>query len=138
LVALEAIPVWAIALIITIIVSFVTEITSNAAVISLMLPILNALAVDLEINPLYLTLSAGMAASYAFMLPIATPPNAIVFSYGHLKILNMASVGFMINILCILVVTLGINTWGMALFDLDTIPWATTNSTVATTHYSVT
>ena len=51
-------------------------------------------AVVLEVNPLYLTLSTAIATSFAFMLPVATPPNAIVFAYGHMKIIDMVNVPF--------------------------------------------
>jgi len=50
-------------------------------------------ASSIRVNPLYLMLPVTVAASFAFMLPVATPPNAIVFAYGHLKILDMVSVG---------------------------------------------
>jgi sodium-dependent dicarboxylate transporter 2/3/5 len=123
LTVLNVLPAWSIAILVAIFVSFLTEITSNSAVINVVTPILIAMATDLQINPLYLLLSAGMAASYAFMLPIATPPNAIVFSYGRLRVVDMARTGVILNFLCICVVTLGINTWGAAIFHLGKLPW---------------
>lgn len=68
-----------------------------------------------------------LSASFAFMLPVATPPNAIVFSYGYLKVADMAKTGFVMNIIGILCITLAINSWGKAMFDLSSFPsWANT------------
>ena len=85
-------------------VTFSTEITSNTALISIVLPIIYAL--DTSVNKEILLMSATIAASYAFMLPIATPPNAIAFSSGVLKIKDMAKFGFFMNIFGILSLSL--------------------------------
>ncbi|ESN98503.1 hypothetical protein HELRODRAFT_84633, partial [Helobdella robusta] len=119
---------WIIALIVTTIITFLTEIMSNTAIIALFLPILEAMSRDINLNPLYLMLPAGLAASFAFMLPIATPPNAIVFSFGHLKVPDMMKMGFIMNIIGIAVVTMAINTWGIPLFNLHQSPWNATIS----------
>ncbi|MEQ2189623.1 hypothetical protein GOODEAATRI_027101 [Goodea atripinnis] len=65
-------------------------------------------------------LPCTIAASLAFMLPVATPPNAIAFSFGNLKIIDMVRAGFMLNIIGILCINLGINTWGYAMFNMGT------------------
>ncbi|XP_066295627.1 Na(+)/citrate cotransporter-like isoform X5 [Branchiostoma lanceolatum] len=78
------------------------------------------------VHPYYLMIPATIACSFAFMLPVATPPNAIVFSYGRIKVVDMARCGFMLNLGCILVLTFAINTYGIPLYGLHTFPsWAT-------------
>ncbi|XP_064613376.1 solute carrier family 13 member 2-like [Liolophura sinensis] len=113
---------WVTNLILTFIVGMATEFTSNLATATLLLPILADLALVLGLNPLYFMMSAVVATSFAFMLPVATPPNAIVFSHGHLKVTDMASAGFVMNILSILLLNLAINTWANAYFDLHVQP----------------
>ena len=84
---------------------FLTEVTSNTATAAAFLPLLGALAMSQELSVLLLTVPAAIAASCAFMMPVATPPNAIVFSSGHMKIHDMIRAGFALNILGIVVVT---------------------------------
>lgn len=103
---------------------FLTEVTSNTATATMMFPIMAALAVALEVHPYALMIAAGVAASCAFMLPVATPPNAIVFGSGLLKINDMVKAGFWINIFCIFLITASIYillplVWGI---DLHTLP----------------
>ncbi|XP_029468956.1 solute carrier family 13 member 2 isoform X2 [Rhinatrema bivittatum] len=125
---LESIPPPAIALIMCLMVATFTECTSNVATTTLFLPILASMSKAINIHPLYIMLPCTLSASLAFMLPVATPPNAIAFSYGHLKVIDMAKAGFLLNILGVLTITLAINTWAFAMFDLGTFPsWA--NST---------
>ncbi|XP_019752196.1 solute carrier family 13 member 5-like [Hippocampus comes] len=70
-------------------------------------------------------LPCTVAASLAFMLPVATPPNAIAFSFGNLRVMDMVKAGLMLNVIGILSINLGINTWGRVMFDMDTFPtWA--------------
>lgn len=85
---------------------FLTEVTSNTATAAAFLPLLGALAMSQDVSPLLLTVPAAIAASCAFMMPVATPPNAIVFSSGHMKISDMIRAGFALNIMGIVVVTL--------------------------------
>jgi sodium-dependent dicarboxylate transporter 2/3/5 len=85
---------------------FLTELTSNSSSTTMILPILATLAVSTHIHPLTLMLPATFAASMAFMLPVATPPNAIVFSSNRLKIKDMARTGLMLNIVGIIVISL--------------------------------
>src|SRR5690606_6395080 len=70
---------------VVLIILFLTEVTSNTATAAAFLPLLGALAVSLDVNPLLITVPGAIAASCAFMMPVATPPNAIVFGTGHLK-----------------------------------------------------
>jgi sodium-dependent dicarboxylate transporter 2/3/5 len=84
-------------LIIVAAINFLTEITSNLATTSMMLPILVLLAQGINVHPYLLTVGATVAASCAFMLPVATPPNAIVFGSGYLKIPDMVRAGIWMN-----------------------------------------
>ena len=78
--------------------TFLTEVTSNTATTQMILPILASLAVDMQVNPLLLMIPATLSASCAFMMPIATPPNAIVFGSGRIRIPEMARIGVFINL----------------------------------------
>ncbi|PIK60767.1 putative solute carrier family 13 member 5 [Apostichopus japonicus] len=118
------------ALLISFIVAAFTEITSNTATATIFLPIFAELAVGLGVNPLYIMIPSTLACSYAFMLPVATPPNAIAFSHGTLTVMDMASTGLMLNILCVLVANFTINTFGVWIFDVKTFPaWAADDMT---------
>ena len=85
--------------------TFLTEITSNTATITMILPILGAVTLSLGINPFILMIPATISTSCAFMMPVATPPNAIVFGSGYLKIQDMARIGVILNLLGVLVIT---------------------------------
>ncbi|PKN07019.1 MAG: anion transporter [Deltaproteobacteria bacterium HGW-Deltaproteobacteria-8] len=85
---------------------FLTEVTSNTAVATLMIPIMGAIAVGMGIHPFGPILAACIACSYAFMLPVATPPNAVVFGSGAVTIRQMAKTGIWLNILGIFQITL--------------------------------
>ncbi|XP_044286474.1 solute carrier family 13 member 2 [Varanus komodoensis] len=122
---LQNIPHPAIAFLLCLLVAVFTECTSNVATTTLFLPILASMSQAICLNPLYVMLPCTLAASLAFMLPVATPPNAIVFSYGKLRVIDMVKAGCMLNLLGVLVITLAINTWGTPLFGLDQFPsWA--------------
>uniref|UniRef100_A0A4W5MC01 Solute carrier family 13 member 5 n=1 Tax=Hucho hucho TaxID=62062 RepID=A0A4W5MC01_9TELE len=124
---LHTIPPWAIAIILCLLIAIFTECTSNVATATLFLPVLASLSQSIGMNPLYVMVPCTLSASFAFMLPVATPPNAIVFSYGYLKVSDMARTGIVMNIIGILCITLAINSWGRAMFHLDTFPtWANT------------
>lgn len=86
-------------------VTFLTEITSNTATTTLLLPILAAAAVAADVDPLLLMGPATLSASFAFMLPVATPTNAIVFGGSELRVKDMAREGFALNLLGVVVVT---------------------------------
>ncbi|KAL5017414.1 hypothetical protein ScPMuIL_007003 [Solemya velum] len=113
---------WVMNLALSLLVAAATEVTSNTATATLLLPIVAELAASMGVNPLYLMMSTAVACSFAFMLPVATPPNAIVFAAGYLRIWHMAGAGLFMNIIAVLVLTLAINTWGTAMFDLDVLP----------------
>jgi sodium-dependent dicarboxylate transporter 2/3/5 len=85
---------------------FLTELTSNMATTQAILPILVSISVAMKINPLLIMIPATISASCAFMLPVATAPNAIVFGSERLKIAHMAKSGFIINIICIFIISI--------------------------------
>jgi sodium-dependent dicarboxylate transporter 2/3/5 len=84
---------------------FVTEIMSNLALVTLMVPVVGNFSVSLGLPPEYLCIPLTLAASCAFMLPVGTPPNAIVFSSGFIKIHEMAKIGFILNIFGVILIT---------------------------------
>ena len=104
--AFEVLPVFLIILLVTLIVNFLTEVTSNVATASIILPVLAALSEAIGIHPFLLMIPATMAASCAFMLPVATAPNAIVFASGKLSVKDMAKAGFALNLFSSLVISL--------------------------------
>ncbi|XP_012661690.1 solute carrier family 13 member 4 [Otolemur garnettii] len=123
--SLSSLPPWAVTLLACILVSIVTEFVSNPATITIFLPILCSLSETLHINPLYTLIPVTMCISFAVMLPVGNPPNAIVFSYGHCQIKDMVKAGLGVNVIGLVIVMVAINTWGISLFHLDTYPaWA--------------
>jgi sodium-dependent dicarboxylate transporter 2/3/5 len=107
--------------------TFLTEMTSNTATTEIFLPILAALAVAINVNPLLIMIPATLSASCAFMLPVATPPNAIVFGSGEVRIADMMRTGIYLNLIGIVLITatmylLGVHVFGI---DLSAMPaWA--------------
>ncbi|ERS83869.1 SLC13 family permease [Halomonas sp. PBN3] len=101
-----ALPLLAMVGVVVLVIIFLTEVTSNTATAAAFLPLLGALALSLEISPLLITVPAAIAASCAFMMPVATPPNAIVFGSGHMKIQSMIRTGFALNLISTVLVTL--------------------------------
>ena len=89
-------------------VTFLTEATSNTATTNILMPIAAATAAAAALDPRLLMIPVALAASCAFMLPVATPPNVIVFSTGHVPIGAMIREGFAVNILGILVISFGL------------------------------
>ncbi|RLA21263.1 MAG: SLC13/DASS family transporter [Gammaproteobacteria bacterium] len=86
--------------------TFLTELTSNTATTQLILPLLYSTAEAMSLSPLLLMLPATLSASFAFMLPVATPPNAIIFGSGRLRVIDMVKTGFLLNLFGIVVVLL--------------------------------
>jgi sodium-dependent dicarboxylate transporter 2/3/5 len=102
----EILPFFLILLLVVTMVNFLTEITSNVATVSMVLPVLIAISKSLEIHPYYLMIGATCAASCAFMLPVATAPNAIVYGTEKIKIGQMIKSGFALNLISIVIYTL--------------------------------
>ncbi|MBP1840985.1 SLC13 family permease [Formosa algae] len=103
----------------TALMSVLTEFTSNTATTEMLLPIVSSLATEIEVNPLLIMIPVTLAASMAFMLPIATPPNAIVFGTGKLKMIQMIKTGIIIDIFATIVIVLMTLFWGTVVFDID-------------------
>ncbi|XP_012942314.1 solute carrier family 13 member 5 [Aplysia californica] len=99
-----------------------TEVTSNTAISQLLMPIVSQLAIDTNHHPLYYMFPVALSCSFAFMLPVATPPNAIVFAYGRIKISDMVKAGFVMNILAVPILVGMTATVGDAIFDFSNIP----------------
>lgn len=127
--ALEGVHIVVVITAVTALVIFLTEITSNTATASMMFPIMASLASALSVHPYGLMVAAAVAASCAFMLPVATPPNAVVFGSGYLEINDMAKAGFWLNIMGIILIVIAVYflfpvVWGI---DLNTLPDAFKN-----------
>ncbi|WP_405247740.1 SLC13 family permease [Cellulophaga sp. Asnod2-G02] len=102
-------------------VNFLTEVTSNLATAAMLMPILAPMAMQLAVNPFILMVATTLAASCAFMLPVATPPNTVVFGSGYLKISDMIKSGFWLNIISVLLLTLMVYYVLPLLWDLDSL-----------------
>ncbi|CAH2276618.1 solute carrier family 13 member 4 [Pelobates cultripes] len=128
---LSSLPSWAVTLLACMLVSAVTEFVSNPATVTIFLPILCSLSETLHINPLYTLIPVTMCISFAVMLPVGNPPNAIVYNYGHCQIKDMVKAGLGVNVIGLGIIMVAINTWGISLFQLNDFPeWATvTNAT---------
>ncbi|MEQ9406004.1 MAG: SLC13 family permease [Cyclobacteriaceae bacterium] len=103
--ALETLPFWLILLAVVAFVNYLTELTQNMATCTLMIPVLAALSISINVHPLGLMTGMTVAASCAFMMPIATAPNAIVFGSGEIEMKDMVRAGFLLNIFSILLIT---------------------------------
>ena len=103
---LEGASIFILLLFLIALVNFLTEITSNLATTAMILPILAPLSLVLDVNPFMLMVGATVAASCAFMLPVATPPNAVVFGSGYLRIPDMAKTGVWMNLFSIIFLTI--------------------------------
>ncbi|KAG7472036.1 hypothetical protein MATL_G00104300 [Megalops atlanticus] len=127
---LAGVPPGVAVILITAFVACFTEFASNTATIIIFLPVIAELALHVHVNPLYFMIPATVGCSFAFMLPVSTPPNSIAFASGHLMVKDMVKTGFVMNILGILAVSLAMNTWAMHMFSLSTFPdWARPHNT---------
>lgn len=114
-----------ISMIMTLVALFVTQFTSNMATTTIMIPILAQVSAKTCVNPVYLMLPVTIAASFAFVLPVGTPPNAIAHSYGDITIVQMMKTGVVMMVITFAVLILAINTWGYVFFGLGDWPeWA--------------
>lgn len=97
-------PLWVLCFVMTAFIIFLTEFTSNTASAALIMPIVISVAQSMNLPPIAFAAIIACGASCAFMLPIATPPNAIVFATGNVKQLDMAKVGLILNLFCIAII----------------------------------
>lgn len=112
-------------LITALLVTFLTELTSNTALTQTILPIAASVSVTLGLNPLLLMFTTTISASMAFMLPVATPPNTIIFAGGKIKTSDMAKTGLLLNIIGAIIITISIYFLGDLVFGVNTFPdWA--------------
>jgi sodium-dependent dicarboxylate transporter 2/3/5 len=121
-------PIWMTIAAVCFLLTFLTEFATNVVVVSVILPVLAKASLDLEIDPRLLMLPAAASASCAFMLPIGTPPNAIVFSSGALSMGDMAKKGFLLNLIGVVLMTTATVVYLVPHLDLqtDSLPeWAT-------------
>ena len=116
---LGAVPPVVLVLLICLAITFLTELTSNTATTEMVLPIFAAVAVSTGLHPLLLMIPATLSASCAFMMPVATPPNAVVFGSDRVKISEMARVGIVLNLVGAVVITLVFRAMGPLLFDIE-------------------
>jgi sodium-dependent dicarboxylate transporter 2/3/5 len=124
LTSLSMLHIFGFVLVVALLTTFLTEVTSNTATATLLIPIMGAAAIAIGIHPLATIVTACLSASMAFMLPVATPPNAIVFGSGYLKIKDMAKAGILLNLIGAIIITLFAVyllpvLWGI---DLTTVP----------------
>jgi sodium-dependent dicarboxylate transporter 2/3/5 len=103
----------------TLLILFLTEITSNTATATMILPVVAALALALNIHPFALMVPCAMAANCAFMLPVGTPPNAIIFATEKLRIVEMVRTGFVMNIIAATLIVLVVYFLMPVLWNLD-------------------
>lgn len=109
-------------------VTFLTELTSNTATTEMILPVLAGLSRELQLNPLLLMIPVTLSCSCAFMMPVATPPNAIVFGTERIRIREMVRCGLILNLVGAVVILLGMLVVGTRLFEIDPAvfpAWAT-------------
>ncbi len=105
LAGLAELPVWLMILLISLAVTFMTEVTSNTATASLLMPLLAAVSMSSGIDPFVLMIPAALSASCAFMLPVATAPNAVIYGSGLLSVRDMAKAGLVLNLIGALVIS---------------------------------
>jgi sodium-dependent dicarboxylate transporter 2/3/5 len=112
-------------LITALLVTFLTELTSNTALTQTILPIAASVSITLGLNPLLLMFTTTLSASMAFMLPVATPPNTIIFAGGKIKTSEMAKTGLLLNLIGAIVITFSVYFLGDLVFGVNSFPvWA--------------
>ena len=125
---LASLPTFLMILLVCLALTFLTELTSNLATTEMILPILASVAVVTGTHPLILMIPATLSASCAFMMPVATPPNAIVFGSDRISVGEMARIGIVLNLVGALLISAVVFTVGTVVFDIDpsVLPeWAT-------------
>jgi sodium-dependent dicarboxylate transporter 2/3/5 len=116
---LSGMPMVLMVLMVCLVMTFLTEITSNTAISTLFMPVLAAAAVSIGEHPALLMFPAALSASCAFMMPVATPPNAIVFGSGYVRIPQMARAGFVLNLIGALLITVLVYGLGIPVFGIQ-------------------
>ena len=117
--AWQGFPVVVVVILVTVSILFLTELTSNTATTATFLPVVASVAVGMGQSPILLVVPAVMAASCAFMLPVGTPPNAIVFASGLVPLPRMAKTGLFVNLVFIVLIPLVVLTIGIRVFGVS-------------------
>jgi len=115
---LQGIPILAAVIIVIFTIDFLTEVTSNTAITSIFMPVLAAMSIGMGIHPYLMMIAGTIAASLAFMLPVATPPNAVIFGSGYLTIPKMAKTGIGLNFLGMIITTAVIYALAIPIFNI--------------------
>ena len=118
LTVLRSVPLPVMILLTALMIALLTEVTSNTAIATIFMPIMAATSIGMGHHPFLLMITATIAASLAFMLPVATPPNAIVFGAGYLTIPKMFKVGFFLDLLGVIVVTIVMYVLAIPIFGI--------------------
>ncbi|MBZ0247355.1 MAG: anion permease, partial [Cyclobacteriaceae bacterium] len=95
---------------------FLTELMSNVALTTILVPVVLGIADGLQINPIILAMPVAFAASCAFMMPISTPPNAILFASGHISVKQMVRAGVLVNLFSLILISVAMLTIGVWLY----------------------
>uniref|UniRef100_A0A0N5B4T5 Solute carrier family 13 member 5 n=1 Tax=Strongyloides papillosus TaxID=174720 RepID=A0A0N5B4T5_STREA len=136
LASFTSLPDWAFVAMSCLLVTGLTEISSNVATASIFIPLVAAIAQKQKKNPLSYIIPVAVSSSLAFMFPAGTPPNAIVFSVKALKVFDMAKAGFFLNVSGFVLTNILANTWAKFIFDFDDKPaWANYNKTMSSMQY---
>ena len=96
--------VWTLTAVAVVFTIFFTEVCSNTATANMLIPLVIGITTELGVSPVPPSLAVGLAASCAFMMPIATGPNAIVYGTGRIPLIEMVRIGFVLNLLCAVVI----------------------------------
>ena len=110
---------WIVIPVVVVFMSLLTEVTSNTATTAVLLPVIASAGVAAEVNPLLVMVPATIAASAAFMMPVATPPNAVVFSSRRVRVPDMVRAGVWMNLLLVVLITLVFQLWVRLLWGID-------------------
>lgn len=134
---LQSLPPLALLFVVCLAAQVLTEFTSNVAICNILLPVLAEMALVIKTHPLYLMLPAAMSCSFAFHMPVGTPPNAIVAGVGRIAIKDMALAGIGPTIITLVVMWLGFPTWGSIVYpEINTFPdWAVLDAVNSTIHH---
>ena len=116
---MQAWPLIIVIALVTTVIIFLTELTSNTATAATFLPLIASLSIGLGENPFLLVVPAAIAASCAFMLPVATPPNAVLYASGYVTVPQMARAGVLLNMMFILLITLLVHTTVAGAFGVE-------------------
>jgi sodium-dependent dicarboxylate transporter 2/3/5 len=119
LTAFQFLPILVIIILVCLMTTLTTEFASNTAMATTILPLVAGLGIALNINPMLLMIPATISSSTAFMLPVATPPNAIVFGSGYIRIKDMVRIGIVMNIIGLILIAFFVSTTAAGVFDIN-------------------